>query len=165
MPSYLLPALLTKKITFKRLTNKHVKGYEIYGLFADPNYSSGIREELLDYIINPSEPNVEKTVIELEYNDNATWQLPKDLYTDRDHKFQFFINDFILSTLYFQYNKYNRLLTIDTNLKPITINDTFRLEYYRDMITKTYPLEQDCSIKIKPIFTDTYAYGTHNIII
>ena len=165
MANYLLPSLLTKTITFKRLDNKNVKGYEIYGLFKDNNYSSGIREELIDSFENPSKPNVKKKSIELEYNVNATWQLPNDLYTDSDHKFSFYINDFILNTLYFQYNKYNRLLTIDTNLKPIDPNDKFRLDYYRDMITKTYPLEQNCEIKIKPVFADTYTYGNHNIII
>lgn len=163
--SYLLPALLKKTITFKRLNNKHVKGYEIYGLFPDNNYSSGIREELLDSFDNPSEPNVERTSIKLEYNDNATWELPKDLYTDRDHKFKLYINDAIVTTLYYQYNKYNRMLTIDTNLKPIDISDTFTLEYYRDMITKTYELEENCTIKVKPIFADTYTYGNHNVII
>lgn len=161
----LLPALLTKTITFKRLDSRHVKGYEVYGLFADTNYTSGIREELIDAFDNPSEPNVERTSVNLEYNDNYTWELPKDLYTDRDHKFKVFINDAILSTLYYQYNKYNRMLTIDKNLKPLSSNDVIRLEYHRDMITKTYPLESNCQIRIKPIFADTYTYGNHNVII
>ena len=120
---------------------------------------------MLDSFDNPSEPNVERTSIKLEYNDNATWELPKDLYTDRDHKFKLYINDAIVTTLYYQYNKYNRMLTIDTNLKPIDISDTFTLEYYRDMITKTYELEENCTIKVKPIFADTYTYGNHNVII
>ena len=158
-------ALLTKTIKFKRLNNKHIKAYEIYALYSDSNYASGIREELLERFNNPSEPNTERTSIQLEYNDNATWELPSDLYTDRDHKFQLFMNDFIVSTLFYQYNQYNRFLTIDTNLKPITSNDTFRLDYYRDMIVRTYVLEQDCQIRIKPIFADTYTYGNHNVII
>lgn len=165
MSDYLLPALLTKTITFKRLNNKHVKGYEVYGLFPDSNYTSGIREELIDSFENPSEPNVLRTSIPLDYNDNYTWTLPKDLYTDREHKFKLYINDSIVSTLYYQYNKYNKLLTVDRNLKVIEPSDTIRLDYFRDMITKTYPLENNCSIKVKPIFADTYTYGNHNVII
>lgn len=161
----LIPALLTKTITFKRLNNKHVQGYEVYGLFPDDNYSSGIREELIDAFDNPSEPNVERTSIDLEYNDNYTWELPKDLYIDRDHKFKVYINDAVLNILYYQYNKYNRFITIDKNLKPLDSNDKIRVEYFRDMITRTYPLESNCQIRIKPIFADTYTYGNHNVII
>lgn len=156
--------LLVKKITFKRLNSKHVKGYEVYALYADDSYSSGIREELLDSFDNPSEPNVERTSILLEYNDNATWELPKDLYTDRDHKFKLFIDDAIVSPMYYQYNKYNRMLTIDKNLKPIESTNVFRLEYFRDMITKQYVLDENCQIKIKPVFAETYTYGNHNVI-
>ena len=63
---------------------------------------------VIDAFDNPSEPNVERTSIDLEYNDNYTWELPKDLYTDRDHKFKVYINDAVLNTLYYQYNKYSK---------------------------------------------------------
>ena len=161
----LIPAFLVKTITFKRLNNKHVKGYNVYGLFPDDNYSSGIREELIDSFDNPSEPNTQRTKIDLEYNDNYTWKLPKDLYTDRDHKFRIYINDFIVSTLYYEYNKYNHLVTINKNLKEINPNDKITLEYFRDMITKSYPLESNCKIKVVPVFADTYTYGNHNVIV
>ena len=165
MSQYLLPSLLTKTITFKRMNNKHVKGYEIYGLFQDEKYSSGIREELIDSFDNPSTPNVQRTRITLEYNDNQTWELPRDMYIDKDYKFRVYVNNVIMSPLYYQFNKYNRLLTINHNLKPLNANDVIELEYYKDLITKTYSLEYNCSIKIKPIFADTYTYGNHNVII
>lgn len=161
----LLPATLVKTIKFKRMNNKHIKGYEIYGVYQDDNFESGIREDLIDYFDNPSEPNTERVSLVLEYNDNYTWELPKDLYTDRDHKFRIYINDAILSTLYYQYNKYNRFVTIDKNLKPLNVNDKIKIEYFRDMITRTYPLESNCQIKIRPVFADTYTYGNHNVII
>ena len=163
--SQLLPALLTKTITFRRMNNKHVKGYKIYALFPDNNYSSGIREDLLDEFDNPSEPNVQRTRIKLEYNNNQTWELPNDIYIDRDHKFRLFINNIITSPLYYQYNKYNKLLTINHNLKPLKSDDIIELEYFKDFITKSYALEQNCTIKVQPIFADTYTYGNHNIII
>lgn len=162
---YLLPGVLRKNIKFKRLNNKHVKGYEIYGIFQDPSYGSGVREELLDSFPNPDEPNTDLSSITLEYNENVTWELPSDLYTDRDHKFKIFINNVVLSTLYYQYNKYSRLLTIDSNLKVIEPTDIIRLDYYRDMISKTYMVQEDCSIRVKPIFAETYKYGNHSIII
>ena len=40
-----IPASLVKKITFRRLENKAVAGYEIYGKFNDNNYTSGYRTE------------------------------------------------------------------------------------------------------------------------
>lgn len=161
----IVPAMLEKTISFKRLNNRHVRGYKIYGLFKDNNYSSGIRRMLLDNFENPSEPNVDRTSVELKYNQNATWELPGDIFIDRDHKFKLFMNDSILTSLYYQYNKYTRLLTIDTNLKPININDRFRLEYYRDRIKRTYTLEDNCKIEVVPVYADTYTYGNHNIII
>jgi hypothetical protein len=162
----MLPGLINKTISFKRMNSKHVKGYEIYGLYPDSNYTSGIRKELERKIDNPTEPNVDMTSISLEYNPNATWELPADMFTDRDHKFRLYINNFVVSSLYYQYNKYTRLLTLDTNLKPITVNDTFRLEYYRDRIKLTlFGLEKNCTIEVVPIYADTYTYGNHNVII
>ena len=165
MSEYVLPSLLKKSITFKRMDSKNVIGYEIYGLFKDSNYASGIREELIDTIDNPSEPNTSLTSIILEFNNSYTWKLPDDIYLDRDHKFKIYINGFIVSTLYYQYNKYNKLLTINKNLKTIEPDSTIKLEYFKDTITKSYMLEEDCQIKIKPIFSESYTYGTHNIII
>lgn len=157
--------LIQKEITFKRMSNRHVKGYEIYGLFPDENYTSGIRKVLLDYIKNPGHPNVDMSSKELEYNKNYTWKLPEDMFLDRDHKFKIFINNTIVNPLYFQYNKYSRLVTIDKNLKPIDINDKIRVDYFRDMITKTYSLDEDCTIQVVPIYADSYTYGNHNVII
>lgn len=87
------------------------------------------------------------------------------MFLDRDHRFKVYVNNAVISSLYYQYNKFSKLLTINKNLKELSSNDKIRIDYYRDMITKTYILEQNCSIKIKPIFKDTYTYGTHNIII
>lgn len=161
----IIPSLVNKKISFKRLNSKHVKEYEVYGLFKDDTYTTGIRRDLLDRFDNPNQPNAEITEIELEYNPNATWELPNDIFIDRDHKFKLFINNSIVSTLFFQYNKFNRLLTIDTNLKPIKSTDKFLLQYFRDRITKDYMLEDNCKIEVVPIYADTYTYGNHNVII
>jgi hypothetical protein len=163
--SYTLPSLITKTITFKRMDNKNVAGYEVYGLFPDSSYSSGIKEELLDKFDNPSEPNTSRYSVTFDYNKRYTWQLPDDMFLDRDHRFKVYVNNAVISSLYYQYNKFSKLLTINKNLKELSSNDKIRIDYYRDMITKTYVLEQNCSIKIKPIFKDTYTYGTHNIII
>lgn len=162
---FLIPTLLKKTIKFKRLNNKHVKQYQVFGLFKDNGYTDGIRRELLDTIDNPSVPNVESSSKILEYNQDVTWVLPEDLFTDSAHKFSVFLNDAILSPLNYKYNKYTRKLTIDTNLQPVTSNDKIRLDYYRDMITKTYVLEENCKIKVQPVFTDDYTYGNHNIIL
>ena len=160
-----LPALFSKKITFKRITSRHVKGYKIYGLFKDSTAVSGIRKEELDFIDNPDKPDSEKNTVTLEYNDNATWELPKDMYSDRDHKFKLFINDCIVNPLYYQYNKYNRLLTIDTNLKPINLNDEIKLEYFMDVITRKYSAAENFEVEVVPVFNDTYTLGMHNVII
>ena len=162
---YIIPASLKKTITFRRLTPKHVLGYEVYGTFKDNNYSSGIRTELIDTIENPTVPNAVIKRIELPYNDNATWELPYDAYLDRDHQFRLYLNDFILSSLCYNYNRLSKLVTLDTVMKRYTINDKLEMEYYQDIITRDYMLDEDCEITIKPIFTDTYTYGNHNIII
>lgn len=160
-----IPSLLTKTITFKRLNSKHVAGYRIYALYQDNKYASGIREEELDYIENPSEPNVGSTSIDYEYNDNYTWELPSDIFIDREHKFKVYVNNSILTTLFYQYNKNNRLLTIDRNLRKLELNDKITVKYFRDMVTKTYVLEENCEIKVAPVFIEGYTYGNHNVII
>ena len=162
----ILPSMVSKTISFKRMNSKHVKEYEIYGLFKDDTYASGIRRDLLDRIDNPNEPNTQLTEIPLEYNQSATWELPEDIYLDREHKFKLFVNNAIVSSLFFQYNKYNRLLTIDKNLKPIQSTDIITLQYFRDRIVREYRnLEENCKIEIVPIYADTYTYGNHNVII
>lgn len=163
--AFTIPGMPIKTISFKRMNSKHVKSYKIYGIFKDSNYTSGLRTELLEEIKNPSVPNTELTTVKLDYNDNYTWELPNDLFTDREHKFKLFINKAIVSAMYYQYNKYSKLLTIDKNLKPLTVNDTIELEYYRDRIKRTFVVSQDCQIKIEPVFADTYTYGNHNVII
>lgn len=165
MSEYIIPALITKTISFKRLDNKNVIGYKIYGLFKDNKYESGIREELLDEFDNPSEPNSTLTSKTYEFNKNYTWELPNDMYLDRDHRFKVFVNDFILSSMYYEYNKYNKIITINKNLKVLDPNDVIRIDYFKDIIIKTYSLEQNCDIRIKPIFRETYTYGTHNVVI
>lgn len=158
-------ALLKKTITFRRLPSKHVKCYEVYAAYKDDNYDSGIRNELLDIIDNPDVPNPRLIRIPLAYNDNATWELPDDAFLDRDHQFRLFLNNFIMSSAYFNFNRLLKLITFDTVAKTYTLNDKMELEYYQDIITKEYMLESDCVITVKPIFLDTYNYGDHNIII
>lgn len=162
---YLLPGLLKKTITFHRLAAKNVLRYEIWASYQDKNYASGIRTELLDTIENPNTPETYIKRIELEYNSNATWRLPFDAYLDRDHQFRLYLNGFILSSMAYAFNRVTKLITLDTVMKHYDINSKLEMEYYQDLIRKDYMLEEDCTIKVKPIFTDSYTYGFHNVII
>lgn len=162
---YIIPALLKKTIIFKRLKAKNVISYEIYGQFKDSNYTSGIRTELLETVKNPNTPDTYIKRITLPYNENATWSLPDDAYLDRDHQFRLYLNDFILSSMCYKYNRLSKLITLDKVMKEYTVNDKIEMEYYQDLITRSYMLEQDCEISVKPIFTESYSYGNHNIII
>ena len=47
----------------------------------------------------------------------------------------------------------------------VHLDKVYMTEYYEDLITRSYMLETDCQIYVKPIFTDSYTYGYHNIII
>lgn len=161
---YIIPAFLKKTINFRRLTSKNVLAYEVYATFKDDTYTSGIKTELLDTIENPIIPNPITKRIELSYNDNATWELPYDAYLDRDHQFRLYLNDFILSSMCYNYNRLNKLITLDTVMKEYTDSDKLELEYYQDIITKEYMLDKDCEITVKPVFTDSYTYGYHNVI-
>lgn len=162
---YIVPALLKKTITFRRLTSKNVLAYEVYATYKDNNNTSGIRTELLDTIENPTVPQPTVKRITLQYNENATWELPYDAYLDRDHQFRLYLNGFIVSSMCYKFNRLTKLITFDTVMKSYTVNDTMEMEYYLDIITKDYMLEEDCELSIKPIFTDTYTYGNHNVII
>lgn len=164
MNDYTFAAMQTKTITFKRLTSKNIKAYEIYATYKDDKFTSGLRTELMDTIENPVIPNPVLIKIELPYNDNATWKLPDDAYLDRDHQFRLFLNDFILSSMYYSYNRITKLITLDTVAKKYELGDKVHMEYYKDIITKTYVVEQDCTITIKPVFVESYTYGTHNVI-
>jgi len=162
---YVIPALLKKTITFKRLKAKNVTGYEIYAQFKDDTYDSGIRTELLEVVKNPDVPDAYIKNVELPYNENATWSLPDDAYLDRDHQFRLFMNDFILSSMCYKYNRLSKLITLDTVAKDYSINDKITMDYYQDLIIRSYMLEKDCEITIKPIFTESYSYGTHSVIV
>lgn len=163
--NYIIPAFLKKTISFRRLTSKNVLAYEVYATYKDDTYTSGVKTELLDTIENPIIPNPITKRIELLYNDNATWELPYDAYLDRDHQFRLYLNDFILSSMCYNYNRLSKLITLDTVMKEYTNNDKLELEYYQDIITKEYMLDKDCEITVKPVFTDSYTYGYHNVII
>jgi len=162
---YIIPALLKKTITFRRLASKNVLSYEVYATYKDDTYSSGVRTELMDTIQNPNVPNPIIKRIDLSYNDNATWELPYDAYLDRDHQFRLYLNGFILNSLCYNYNRLSKLITLDTVMQNYTVNDKMEMEYYQDIITKDYMLEKDCQISIKPVFTESYSYGYHNVII
>lgn len=160
-----IPASLVKKITFRRLENKAVAGYEIYGKFNDNSYTSGYRTELIDYIENPNQPDLFIKRIPLDYSTDATWKIPNDAYVDREHQFRLFFDDAPLPTMFFKYNRVNGLITIDTVLKPYSQSNKIELEYYQDLITKTYMLEEQCDIWVKPIFIEGYNHSHHNIIL
>lgn len=162
---YIIPGLLKKTITFRRLPAKNVVAYEIYASYQDSNYASGVRTELLDTIQNPNMPETYVKRIPLDYNGNATWKLPDDAYLDRDHQFRLYLNGFMLSSLAYSFNRITKLITLDTVMKKYTVNDKVEMEYYQDLIVKDYMLEENCSIKVKPIFTESSQYGFHNVII
>lgn len=162
---YIVPALLKKTITFRRLTAKNVTSYEVYATYKDDTYESGVRTELLDTIENPIVPNPVIRRIELDYNSDATWDLPYDSYLDRDHLFRLYLNGAILSSMCYKFNRISKMITLDTTIKKYTVNDKIEMEYYQDIITKSYMLEENCEISIKPIFIESYTYGYHNIIV
>lgn len=162
--AYIIPAEMKKKITFKRLTARNVLRYEIYGEFKD-NSSSGIKTRLLDTIENPTEPSLYLHKIPLEYNMDATWKLPDDAYFDRDHQFRIYINDVVLSPMCYKFNRRAKLITLDVLMKEYHVTDKVELEYYRDLIVKEYMVDDDCMIKVKPIFSMLHSYGDHNVII
>lgn len=159
-----VPAILKKKISFLRLSKKNCSAYQIYALYHDDKYASGIRKELLEEFENPSLPNPVIKSIQLEHKEEPTWELPKDIYMDRDHPLRLYQNGFIVSSMYYSINRVTRLLSVDTIVREYSNTDEMVLEYYRDVIIKEYVLEEDCDIQIIPIFKDTSVLGDHNII-
>lgn len=162
---YIIPASIKKTIKFPRLSSKNVLCYEIYTKTIDDTYDSGIRIDLIDTIQNPNIPSPVQDTMDLEYSNNATWNLPKNIYMDRDHDIIILVNDIQISKLYYTVNKFAKLFTINTN--KITINPDTKISiiYYKDIIEKSYMVEQDCEIFVKPIITDSYHYGQHNVIL
>ena len=154
---------MAKKITFKRMSSKNVIAYEIYTKYIDENHP-GPRVELLDTVPNdpPMDPPLKR--MELEYTSSAKWKLPDDAFLDRDHWFRLYLNDIILSEMFYNYNRVLKWFSLDLVAKDYTVNDKLELEYDRNVITKTYLVEDNCQIKITPIWRDSYAVGTHNII-
>lgn len=163
--SYVIPANIKKTIRFPRLSSKSVLGYEVYTKTLDSTYESGIRNDLLDTIENPSIPNPIKETITLDYAINATWSLPRHIYLDKDHSIIVLIDGLQISSLCYNVNKLRNVFSISTN--KIELNPSTKIEmiYYKDMIEKSYLLENDCEIFVKPIIKESYQYGDHNIIL
>lgn len=162
---YIIPASIKKTIRFPRLSSKNVLSYEVYTKTVDDTYDSGIRIDLIDTIQNPNIPSPVQDTIDLEYSNNATWNLPKNIYMDRDHDIIILVNDIQISKLYYTVNKPAKLFTINTN--KITINPDTKISiiYYKDIIEKSYMVEKDCEVFVKPIIIDSYHYGQHNVIL
>lgn len=164
MSETIIPSILRKNITFRRLPTKACSGYEIYGEFKDSTAASGKRLELLDKFQNPSEPSPVTKRITLSQEKEPTWMLPWDAFLDRNHKFRLFLNNAALPNLYYNYNRATRLFTIDEQLQEYVPSDTVELEYYVDVIQRSYQLEEDCRIIIRPTFSQDYGFGDHNVI-
>lgn len=162
---YIIPTSIKKTIRFPRLTSKNVLNYEIYTKTIDDTYSSGIRIDLIDTIQNPNIPSPAKNQIDLEYSNNATWNLPKNIYMDRDHDIIILVDGIQISKLYYTINKAAKIFTINTNQITINTDTKVSIIYYQDIIEKSYMVEQDCEIFVKPIIKDSYHYGQHNIIL
>lgn len=162
---YIIPASIKKTIRFPRLTSKNVLSYEIYTKTVDDTYNSGIRIDLIDTIQNPNIPSPAKNQIDLEYSNNATWNLPKNIYMDRDHDIIILVDGIQISKLYYTINKAAKIFTINTNQITINTDTKVSIIYYQDIIEKSYMVEQDCEIFVKPIIKDSYHYGQHNIIL
>ena len=171
-----------KIIRFRRLNNRHIAGYMIYGVFKDSSYQSGIRTESMLKDVNgndlmyknPELPCLDPDEIkriDLEWNTEVTWKLPDDAFYDKDHRFTLYMNNAPLPRLYYDYNKITRTFTINTTLKACSQLDKFELEYFRDYIKVELFLDSSDvnsdpdSIIIKPVFRHGYRYGYHNIII
>lgn len=162
---YVIPASIKKTIRFPRLTSKNVLKYEIYTKTVDDTYESGIRIDLIDTIQNPVIPSPVKNELELEYSNNATWNLPSNIYMDRDHSIIVLVDDIQISKLYYTINKPAKIFTINTNKITINSDTKVKIIYYQDIIEKSYMVEDNCDIFVKPIIIDSYHYGQHNIIL
>lgn len=162
---YIIPASIKKIIRFPRLSSKNVLSYEVYTKTVDDTYDSGIRIDLIDTIQNPIIPSPVQDTIDLEYSNNATWNLPKNIYMDRDHDIIVLVDDIQISKLYYTINKSAKLFTINTNKITINSDTKVKIIYYQDIIEKSYMVEQDCEVFVKPIIIDSYHYGQHNVIL
>jgi len=163
--TYVLPTNIKKTIRFPRLSSKNVLGYEIYTKTIDATYDSGIRTELIDTIPNPIIPSPVREELELEYSNNATWNLPKNIYMDKDHEVIILVDGIQISKLHYTINKTSKVFTINTNKVKIEINTKVKIIYYKDVIEKSYTLENDCEFFINPIIIESYQYGMHNVIL
>lgn len=162
---YSLPIQIKKSISFPRLSSKNVLEYEIYAKFKDDTYTSGIRTELLDTITNPSVPSPNEKEMVCEYSKNSTYPLPKNIYIDKDHKVRVFVDDVLISSLWYTVNFYAKIFTVNTNKIEIHTDTKVSIRYYEDIITKDYFLDENCELFVKPIFNESYHYGDHNIIL
>ena len=84
---------------------------------------------------------------------------------DRDHDIIILVDGIQISKLYYTINKSAKIFTINTNQITINADTKISIIYYQDIIEKSYMVEQDCEIFVKPIIKDSYHYGQHNIIL
>lgn len=163
--NYILPGSIKKTIKFPRLSSKNVISYEVYTKTVDTTYSSGIKTELIDTILNPNIPSPVLKTLEYQYSSNFTWNLPKNIYLDRDRKLVVLVDNIPISNLYYTVNKLSGIFTINTNCVTVNGYSIVSIIYYEDIIEKSYMLEQNCDIIVKPIMIESYHYGKHNVIL
>ena len=100
-----------------------------------------------------------------KYSKNYTYPLPSNIFIDKDHKVRVFVDDVLISSLWYTINFYAKIFTINTSKIGIHIDTKVSIKYYEDIITKDYFLDEDCELFVKPIFNESYHYGDHNIIL
>lgn len=162
---YTLPLQIKKKITFPRLPYRHVSHYEVWGHFKDPSYASGIRNELLEEIKNPKFFTLEEYEVSYDYDISNTYQLPAGIFMDREHKIKVYVDGMLISSLWYTINRRTLMFTINKNKVSMNTDTKIMVKYYKDVITKEYALDKDCTVSVKPVFLPSYHYGDHNVIL
>lgn len=161
-----LPIDIKKIISFPRLSPENVSRYEIYAEYKDSSSPSGLRTELLDTVENPKAPCPEECELIYETHSlNNTYHLPKGIYMDDGHRLRVFIDGAAISFLWFTVNRSAGIFTINESKVKITDDTEVKIRYYRDVIKKEYRMGEDCRIIVRPVFRQSYYFGTHNIIL
>lgn len=139
-------------ITFNRIPYYLCKEYLLKIIYPD-----SVVDEIIIPNTQTSNPVIERK--ELEYNDSLTWKMPLNIIATNALDIVVLINNVEINSMYYNYNKTDRLLTI--NELKVTKNDIVEVEIKCDKISYEYYSDKKFVYKIYPIYTNNYSIGQH----
>lgn len=146
------------EIVFRRIQNEACTSYKI---FVKEFIGDDVSEYFLEEIQNPRISLDLPEKIELKFNKEKKWELPRDISGVNTNSVKVYINNWKLDTGKYTFNPKTKMLIVHVD---ILETDLVEAEYLVDRIRYVHNSISKCEYKIVPIFKKSHLIGRHTIL-